>query len=330
MKTSRHPSHPLRLMLILSGLLLALLGAGLCVGSTGFDAIWHWPSDPLAWQIVWQIRAPRTLGAALAGGLLGLAGALAQGLFRNPLADPFLLGSASGASLAVALMLGFAGASPLSLSLAAHIGLTGGAFIGATLAVMLALSLSRGLQHTEQLLLAGVVVGVMLGAITSIVTTAMPHTLQAMQTFMLGSTAWVGWSACTIMAGTGLLCLGLGLAFAHVLDALALGETTATSLGLPVASARMVLVGALALATGCAVAHTGLIAFVGLAAPHVVRTWGMAAHRYTLCASTLSGAALLLGADLLARWLLAPTELPVGVMTALLGGCYLLVRMQQR
>ena len=155
----------LGLGLLLLSVLLVLIGAS--VGSTGFDSLFKAWSDPVAWQIVWDIRLPRSAGAWGAGALLGLSGAVAQGLFRNPLADPYLLGSAAGASLGVCVALALLGASPASLEWLARIGLTGAAFAGAAGAVFLTLVLARGVQHTLRLLLAGVVVGVVLGATSS-------------------------------------------------------------------------------------------------------------------------------------------------------------------
>ncbi|HEY2254516.1 MAG TPA: iron chelate uptake ABC transporter family permease subunit, partial [Variovorax sp.] len=179
-----------RRALLLGGILLllalALLALGAAVGSTGIEnplAVGH---DAVRLQIVRDIRLPRTLGAWLAGALLGLAGALAQGLFRNPLADPYLLGSASGASLGVALALWVFGASPTSTQWLLRLGLTGAAFVGAVLAVLLTLLLARGVQQTLRLLLAGVIVGVVLGAAKDLLTIASAEILQALQGFMLG------------------------------------------------------------------------------------------------------------------------------------------------
>jgi iron complex transport system permease protein len=281
-------------------------------------------------QIIWDVRVPRTLGALLTGGLLGLAGAVAQGLFRNPLADPFLLGSASGASLGVALILVGFGVSPLASQWFVKLGLTGAAFLGAVLAVCLTLSLARGVHQTLRLLLAGVIVSVVLGALTSLLSMIRPDILQTMQAFMLGSTAFVSWSACAIMAAVWLVCTTIGVALSRVLDGLALGEATALSLGLPLSKLRAALIGVLALATGTAVAHTGLIAFVGLAAPHLVRAIMHARHAWLLPLASLMGALLLSLADLLARGLVAPQELPVGVLTAILGGGYLMWLMNRR
>ncbi len=307
---------------------LMLLGAG--VGSTGWESVWAARSDPLSWQIVTDIRLPRTAGAWLAGGLLGLAGAIAQGVFRNPLADPYLLGSASGASLGVALSMAALGASPFALAGLARLGVTGAAFAGAALAVLLTLVLAQGVHNSMRLLLAGVVVGVVLGAAASLVLLMNPDIMQAMQAFMLGSTSFIGWGACALMLAV-LLATALGAwCLGRVLDGLSLGEATAHSLGLPLAPLRMVLIVLLALATGTAVAQTGLIAFVGLAAPHLVRSMVRSMHRWLLVLSAGMGAVLLLAADLLARWLIAPQELPVGALTALLGGSYLLWLMHRR
>jgi iron complex transport system permease protein len=322
---------------------LALTALGVCVGSTGFENLLQPLLNPaldvdktaMAQQIVFEIRLPRTLGAWAAGALLGLAGAVAQGLFRNPLADPYLLGSASGASLGVALALAALGGgagmlnggmvvSVFSSSVWVRLGLTGAAFAGAVLAVLLTLGLSRGVGHTLRLLLAGVVVGVVLGAMTHMVLLFSPDSLQAMQAFMLGSTAFVGWTSCLLMSSVWGVCVLVAWLLARVLDGLSLGDATAASLGLPLAPMRSALVAVLALATGTAVAQTGLIAFVGLAAPHLVRSLFKTTHGHLMLLSSLVGGVLLMAADTLARGLIAPQELPVGVLTAVLGGGYLL------
>jgi iron complex transport system permease protein len=319
-------NHALRAaaLLLLLGALTVLLGTA--AGSQGWHNWWSMPADAVSHQIVWDIRLPRSLGAWLGGGLLGLAGAVAQGLFRNPLADPYLLGSASGASLGVGTYLSLWGGSAWALSGWIALGLTGAAFLGAVLAVVLTLLLARGVQQTLRLLLAGVVVGVVLGAVTSMLSLLQPQVLQAMQGFMLGSTAFVSWSACITMACVWALSMALAWAFARVLDALTLGESTAQSLGVPLRMARLVLVGVISLATGAAVAHIGLVAFVGLAAPHVVRSLLRCTHAWSLLLAALMGGALLSLADVLARVLFAPQELPVGVLTAVIGGGYLLWR----
>jgi iron complex transport system permease protein len=319
-------SHAPRWALLLLALGLAVVVLGTAAGSQGWQAWWSAGADAVSRQIVWDIRLPRSLGAWLGGALLGLAGAVAQGLFRNPLADPYLLGSASGAALGVGVYLSLWGGSAWAMSAWLGLGLTGAAFVGAVLAVVLTLLLARGVQQTLRLLLAGVVVGVVLGAVTSLISLLQPQVLQAMQGFMLGSTAFVSWSACATMAVVLALCMALAWVFARVLDALSLGEATAQSLGVPLPLARMALVGVISLATGAAVAHIGLVAFVGLAAPHLVRSLVRCTHAWRLLLSALMGGALLVLADVVARVLLAPQELPVGVLTAVLGGGYLLWR----
>jgi iron complex transport system permease protein len=313
-------------VLLLASLLM--LALGLAVGSTGWSPVWP-ATDPVQVQIVWDIRAPRCAGAWLTGALLGLGGAVAQGLFRNPLADPYLLGSSSGAALGVAGFLSAWGVSPAASDWWVRLGLTGSAFVGAVLAVLLTLTLARGVQHTLRLLLSGVVVGVVLGAMSALVMLVSPDIMRAMQAFMLGSTGLLGWRNVAVLGPALVLVLALAWACSRGLDAMALGDATARSLGVPLAGVRMLLVAALALATGTAVAQTGLIAFVGLAAPHLVRSRVAGTHGPVLWLSALAGGLLLLSADVLARWLWAPQELPVGVLTAVLGGCYLLWRMHR-
>ncbi|MDB5743747.1 MAG: transport system permease protein [Polaromonas sp.] len=326
----QHPPKAFWLAVALLAASAALGVLGISVGSTGLDSVAGLRRDAQALLIVFEIRLPRTLGAWLAGALLGLAGAVAQGLFRNPLADPYLLGSASGASLGVAGAMALFGISPLATHWLARIGLTGAAFVGAVLAVLLTLLLAKGVQHTLRLLLAGVIVGVVLGALTSLLLLLTPEIMQAMQSFMLGSTALVGWVPCAIMAAVFAVMMAAAWMMSHALDGLALGEFTAQSLGLPLAWMRAGLVAVLALATGTAVAQTGLIAFVGLAAPHLVRSVVKTTHGWLIGLASLMGAVLLTAADILARGLMAPQELPVGVLTAVLGGGYLLWLMHRQ
>lgn len=317
----------------IAGLLLlgaAVLMLGVCLGSTGWQSPQNIAASEDLRRIVWDIRAPRTVGAGLAGALLGLAGALAQGLFRNPLAEPYLLGSASGAALCMALALTLGAGWFIGGGLGAQIGVTGAAFVGAVGGVVLTLVLSRGAEHTLRLLLAGVVVGVVLGALTQLLMVWSAVAWRAMQAFMLGNTALLGWSSCGVMAAALVPALGVALGLARVLDALSLGEDAARVLGVPLGLTRTLLVGALALATAAAVAQAGLIAFVGLVAPHLVRGWAGARHAARLPAAALMGGVLLMAADVLARALLAPQELPVGVLTAVLGGVYLLVVLHRR
>ena len=328
----------LGIWLAAAALLLSLVG--LQVGSDGFEgfsckglmdcaSLGLQAADAAMWQVMVDIRLPRGLGAWAAGALLGLAGALAQGLFRNPLADPFLLGSTSGATLGVVILLAGLGITPMALSWLQSLGLTSAAFVGAMAAVSLTLLLAQGVGSPLRLLLAGVVVGVVLGAFSSLLLTLAPEVMLAVQGFMLGSTSFLGWSSVMVLAVSWLICLPVGLWMGRALDGLQLGEASAQSLGLPINAIRLVLVAVISLATGAAVAQTGLIAFVGLAAPHLVRSLCRAQHRALIVLSSLCGGALLQASDLLARGLAAPRELPVGVLTAVLGGGYLLWLMRQ-
>ncbi|MEP7298465.1 MAG: iron ABC transporter permease [Burkholderiales bacterium] len=327
----------IRLTIGLVVLTALLFAAGLAAGSDGWSisGLMRDVRGPDASLIIGQIRAPRTLGAWLTGALLGLAGATAQGLFRNPLADPYLLGSASGASLGVVLVLAASTIAGHGISLAtadalSRVGLVSAAFAGALLGVLLTLTLARGAQQTVRLLLAGVVVGVVLSAISDLVTTAAPDALRGRQAFMLGSTGFLGWGSCAVL-GLGLIvCAPLSWRWSRALDALTLGEDSARSLGLDLPRVRIALVASLALATGLAVSQAGLVAFVGLAAPHLVRRFAPAPHGFTSLASAGAGGTLLLTGDVLARCLIAPEEIPVGVLTALLGGAYLLWLLHRR
>ena len=333
----RDRSRRRRLAIGLAVATVVLLAAGLAAGGEGWSLreLFSLLGSPDGALVIGQIRAPRTVGAWLVGALLGLAGATAQGLFRNPLADPYLLGSASGASLAVVLVIAssaLAGqtVTPDALGALGRLGLVGAAFAGALLGVTVTLLLARGAEQGTALLLAGVIVGVMLAAAGDLVTTAAPDALRGKQAFMLGSTGYLGVASCLVLA------LGLAVVLppswrcARALDALTLGSDTATSLGLSLPRVRLALVALLALATGLAVSQAGLIAFVGLVAPHMVRRFAPAAHGYLLVASAAAGGVLLLAADVAARTLIAPREVPVGVLTALFGGGYLVWLLRRR
>jgi len=319
-----------RLARVLAATAILLAFAGLVAGSTGWSFAW---SDD--WTLILAIRAPRTAGAFLAGGLLGLGGAIAQGVFRNPLADPYLLGSASGATLAivVALSVHSLGGHPIGITAAnwlLRLGLVGSAFLGALGGISLTLTLARGAERPTVLLLAGVVVGVLLGAIANLLALLSPEALRGTQVFLLGTTGFLGWSSVVPLAAALAVSLLSAVRFARVLDALVLGEATATTLGIAVPRVRLMLIVLLAICAGTAVAETGLIAFVGLVAPHIVRRSVIVTHTGLLLLATLAGGVLLLASDVAARTLLAPQELPVGLLTAILGGSYLLALLHRR
>ena len=268
--------------------------------------------------IVWKLRLPRVLMGVLVGASLGTSGAAMQGLFRNPLAEPYLLGVASGASFGATLAMTLPGSSPALVPLFA--------FGGAVGAVVITLALSRagGRARMTSILLAGVVVGSILTSLTMFLMLRDEDRLRAVFSWTLGNlslSSWVTLGRATPYAASGMLLL---YAFARGLDALQLGEDTARTLGVNARAVRIgVIVGA-SLATAAAVAFVGLIGFVGLVAPHVMRRLGAPDHRLLLPASALGGAALLVVADLGARVALRPAEIPIGVVTALLGGPFFL------
>ncbi|MFK7966905.1 MAG: FecCD family ABC transporter permease [Burkholderiaceae bacterium] len=309
---------------------LLLVCLGLAAGSEGVS--FDWQAD---WDLITAIRAPRTLGAFMAGALLGLAGAIAQGLFRNPLADPYLLGSAAGAGLGVVLVISAGSLAGVSLGLGnvlvwQQMSLVSAAFIGALVGVGLTLLLAGGTGRPLVLLLGGVVVGVLLAAASDLLMLLSPEALRGRQAFLLGTTGFLGWQACAILVVALALMLPIATRLARVLDALVLGEYSALSLGLNLTRLRLVLVAIMALCTGAAVAQAGLIAFVGLVAPHLVRRMVTVTHAPLLALAALAGGLLLLAADVAARTLVSPLELPVGVLTAVTGGIYLMVLLRRQ
>lgn len=306
---------------------LLLTAVSLVVGTSSVRASLGWLLSPeaLSNTVLWDIRLPRTLAAWCAGALLGLAGAIAQSVFRNPLADPYLLGSAAGAALGVTVSLLVADVSLTGLAWLGQLGLTSAAFVGACAGVALTLALSRGVLQTSSLLLAGVVVTFLLGATTSLLLLGSPEIWRAMQSFLLGSTGFVGWHAVVLLAIVLAVSLPPSGLLSRGLDALTLGEDTALSLGIPLPTLRVALLGLLSLTTAAAVSQVGEVGFVGLVAPHLIRESTHVNSRQLVIAAPLCGGALLQAADILSRWIIRPSELPVGVLTACLGGSYLVL-----
>jgi iron complex transport system permease protein len=311
---------------------LLLSFASLLVGTSSLRSSLDWlaSSDPQSQVVLWQIRLPRTVGAWFAGALLGLAGAIAQGVFRNPLAEPYLLGTASGAALGVTISLMAADASIGGLAWAGQLGLTGAASVGACAAIVLTIGLSRGMLQTSRLLLSGIVVGFLMSAVTALLLLTRPDTFRVMQAFLLGSTAFVGWSSSMLLAIVFFACIVPAILLSRGLDALTLGEETAESLGLSLPKLRLALLAIVSLATAAVVGQVGIVGFVGLVAPHLVRETIPVNHRQLLIAAPLAGGALLQAADLASRWILRPAELPVGAVTACVGGAYLVYLLWRR
>ena len=313
-------------------LLVALIASG--VGalslpmSTTLTAAWHFvtgQATPGLEGIAANLRFPRVTLAALTGAALGASGAALQGVFRNPLADPYLLGVASGAvfgvTLTVTLSGGLAAAYATSV-FAPGVGLSLlplSAFAGALGAVLLAAWLARG-RGAGSLVLAGVIVGSILTALSTFIMLRDADRLRAVFSWTLGNLTLAGWADVRHAWPYVLVALvGLMLA-ARPLDALQLGEDTAGTLGLNVARARLLIVAAASLATAAVVAFSGPIGFIGLVAPHAMRRLSGPRHVTLIPASALAGACLLILADLVARTITRPGELPVGLVTTLLGG----------
>ena len=264
--------------------------------------------------MLFEVRLPRIVGAWAAGACLGLGGAIAQSLFRNPLADPYLVGSASGAGLGVTLSLVLLSTVRIEF-----------AFAGALLAVALAVVLSRG---RDALLLAGFVISIVLSAVVALLMVKYPEHLRVSQLFMLGQTHLLDWQASISMFPALALGLIVCTRLAKPLEAMSLGDATAQSLGIPVAILRWTLIAVIALLSAVSVTYCGMLAFVGLGAAHMVRGLFRRSLENNLSLqlvlSALAGGVLLELSDLIARVLFWPTEMPVGVITALLGGGYLL------
>lgn len=283
------------------------------------------PVTRLRDAIIWELRLPRVLVAAGIGAGLALCGAIMQALTRNPLADPYLLGLSSGASFgAVAFLL--AGAALL---------MPIGAFFGAGVAMALTLLVTRllGGATPSRAILAGIAVSALAAAATSflIFWSATGDSYREILSWLMGSLSGAGWADAGIVLGAVLL-LGVPMLLAgRALDAFAFGDAAAATLGIDVAKLRWVLLGATALLTGALVAVGGAIGFVGLIIPHVVRLGTGTRHRLLLPVAMLVGACFMVWTDTAARSLFSPRELPVGIITALLGApIFLLVLLRYR
>ncbi|WP_250038254.1 FecCD family ABC transporter permease [Paractinoplanes maris] len=273
------------------------------------------PLPPLADSIVWDLRMPRVLLAALVGGGLAVCGAVLQALTRNPLADPYLLGISAGAST------GAVGVLVLGLG-AGTVALSAGAFAGSVAAFGVALLLA-GSRWTQpaRILLAGVATAQLFGALTSLtmVAAASPDSTRSTLFWLLGSLTAASWPSVALCTVTGAVVLLVCWASAPALDAFSFGADVAQSLGFSPSRVRAALFAATALLAAVLVASSGAIGFVGLTVPHLVRRLTGSRHRTLLPVCALAGATLLVWADTLARTAFAPHELPVGVVTALLG-----------
>ncbi len=310
-----------RLTLLVISLGVAL-GFSACIGPDGWQPLWSGDSET-ARIILWEIRIPRVVLAACLGAALGAAGAGYQGLFRNPLADPFVIGASSGAALGATIAI----VMQWNFRFLAVDATTLCALIGSLVTVWVVFLLARiGTQvPTVSLLLAGVAVSSFLGAVVSLIMFVNEQQLSMIFGWLMGSLSSRGWK--DVHGAWPLVLVGIGGLFlmSRSLDALVFGDETASSLGHDIRKVRGGVVFFASLATAAAVAGGGIIGFVGLIAPHIGRLCaGTARHGLSLPAGALAGATLLVLSDDLARTVVAPAELPVGVITALLGAPFFL------
>jgi iron complex transport system permease protein len=294
----------------------------------GLNRLFHYSVSPIEEVLILQVRFPRALCAALVGAALSIAGATYQGLFRNPMADPYTIGASSGAAVGAtsAIILGVSvtviGINTIQLF----------AFIGCLVTVLGVYAISRvGTKVPVQtLLLSGIAVSILLGAVVNSFHSLFPDQFRRSAFWLMGSVSyseWADvWSALPfILVGSIIIYL-----YARDLNILSLGESEATHLGVDLEKMKKVLLISSAFVTAAAVSISGLIAFVGLIIPHVTRLILSPDHRLLIPASALMGAIFLMLCDILARVAIAPTELPVGVVTAICGGPFFLYLMRRK
>lgn len=302
--------------------LLIAIGLAICAGHTWANPLQVISAllgdNSLTARLLVEWRLPRVLTAALVGGLLGLSGAIFQGVFRNPLTEPWLLGASGGAAVGATIALLVPLAIPMAISLPLF------SFVGAFATILLVVSIARltGSLDVATLLLTGVAISAMLSAVRSFLMMSLSNetiSLQVVLSWLMGSIQTPQWSGLLIATGLFIVGLIMALRLAHGLDLLGLGEQMATAMGL---SVNRFILGALLIGsaiTACAVALGGIIGFVGLAAPHIARWLNGSQHKSLLPQAALVGAILVTVADALARSLLPPGEIPLGVITAIAG-----------
>jgi iron complex transport system permease protein len=308
----------LGLEIVLALVVLAALVAGTAFGESHLDLAQYLQalSDPHSGpaEVLWTIRAPRAATAAVVGGCLGLAGALMQGVLRNPLADPGVLGvsACAGLGAAVSIVLGMA-LTPGAVEAAA--------FIGAALGGGLLILFATRFPEPEALVLFGVALCSFAGAVTALVFNLSPSPIATAEVlnWLLGSVENRSWSDVLVTGVPLLIAAGLSLTTGRALKALTLGDETASTLGLDMRRWKIIAIFAASLATGAAVATAGVVGFVGLAAPHLVRSFVREDPARLLIPSALAGAAMLAVADLATRMTPTDQELKLGVFTALVG-----------
>lgn len=310
-------------VLLLLLLVLTVSAANIGAMRLSLPMLWHAGTESSLWQVWYTIRLPRVLLAVLVGGALALSGCVMQGLFRNPLADPGLLGISSGAALAVAcsivLSLTLPGVLALYVPLLA-------AFIGSLAVTAVIFLLSRqGASGLSRLLLVGIAINALCAASVGVLSwLSSDQQLRQLSLWGMGNLSSAQWPTVLVCASIVIPCMLLVQRLAHRLNLLQLGEEEAHYLGVDVPRTQRMLLVLSALLVASAVAVSGVIGFIGLVVPHLMRFWLGGDHRWLLPSSLLSGAILLLVADTLARTVVAPAEMPVGLLTSLIGGPWFL------
>jgi iron complex transport system permease protein len=333
--TLRAPVSPVRLRPRAVGIGVAVLGlavvCGLALGPVSINPLRTFTEilDHLPYldldsglsardaAIVWELRLPRVALAVLVGAMLACSGAAYQGVFRNPLADPYLLGAAAGAGLGATIVLVSGGGRTGSVFDPVVVA----AFVGALGAVVLAYGVgaSGGARTSATLVLAGVAVASFLTAVQTYVQQRNSDSVRDVYTWILGRLTTAGWDEVKVLGPYFLLASAVLLVHRRTLDVLAVGDREAASLGVPVARVRLTVVVAASLATAAAVSVSGLIGFVGIIVPHTVRLLVGGSYRVIMPLSFLFGGAFLAFADLIARTAISPAEVPIGVITAFFG-----------
>jgi iron complex transport system permease protein len=277
----------------------------------------HSPLDAVQSAIVWQLRAPRVVLAALVGGMLAVAGASYQGVFRNPLVDPYLLGVAAGAGLGATLVIAYGGGSSQLVAPAA--------FGGAAISVVLAYGLGRAGRGRAALVLGGVTVAAFMTSVQTFVQQQHTQQLANVTTWILGGFSTATWHDVGIAAPYVAVSSLVLVLHRRVLDVLSVGDEEAAALGVDVGRVRLVIVAAATIGTAAAVSVSGLIAFVGIIVPHVIRLLVSTSYRAVVPLSLVVGGGFLALTDVLARTILSPQELPIGVVTAFFGAPFFAV-----
>ena len=325
-------------ILVLAAILAVSLVAGIVIGSvniplsTTLDVLQAKltgtpipPESRVNEVVIWEIRTPRVILGMLVGAGLAMAGLVLQALVRNMLADPYIIGINSGASCGAAAAILFGWGAGLG-----EYALQGSAFIGATLASILIFFVARsqGRMTSVRLLMSGVAIGYALSALTSFMIFASDSVegSRSVMFWLLGSLGLANWNGSLLVVAVVVGVVGAFLWLcSRMLDALTLGDETALTLGIHPERFRMIMLVASCLLVGTVVAMAGSIGFVGLVIPHFARRLVGGAHRATIPVAALLGAILLLWADIFARWLLAPEEIPIGIITALIGAPFLII-----